>query len=274
MSKIGKAFQRRRVVITGAAGGIGRALGEKLLEAGAEVWAVDLDEIGLVAWEREARKLGQKVHPVVGDVSEETTLERALREASPVDVWINNAGVSGLGEFKKLTGEQFDRVIEINLQAVVKGTRLALKDMESRGKGRIVNVASVAGHLAPPFMSAYVATKHAVVGFTRALREELRLSGSSVKLSLVSPGFVNTSILAKGQTLGFPKWLEWALVSPNTVAREILAALARGEAEVFPTWNGRLMLRMYRLFPRTTIRGSKVLLARSFKDWLLNHYPL
>jgi len=274
MKKVGKKFRGAHVVLTGAAGGIGRALGERLLKAGAEVWAVDLDETALRAWSVEARKRGQKLHPVVGDVTKPETLQEARRAASPVELWVNNAGIAGLGEFRRLTPEQFDRVISVNLQAVVSGTRIALEEMDSFGRGRIVNVASVAGHLPAPFMTAYAATKHAVVGFTRALREELRLGGSAVKISLVSPGFVNTAILAKGEALGYPSWLEWALVSPDKVAKEILRAIAQGEEDIFPTWNGRLMLRLYKLFPRTTMGGSKLLLARSFKDWLLNHYPL
>lgn len=274
MSKVGKVFRGKHVVITGAASGIGRSLAEHLLKAGAQVWAVDIDETALRAWSVEARKKGQKLHPVPGDVTQLATLESARRAATPVDYWINNAGISGLGEFRRMSPAAFQKVIAINLDAVVNGSRIALEEMDAHGKGRIVNLASVAGHLPPPFMTAYAATKHAVVGFTRALREEMRLSGCAVKVSLVSPGFVNTAILAKGEALGFPKWLDWALVSPEKVAQEILTALARGEEEIFPTWNGRLMLRLYRHFPRTTVKGTKLLLARSFKDWLLNHYPL
>ena len=146
--------------------------------------------------------------------------------------------------------------------------------MENQGTGTLVNMASIAGHLSAPYMSAYCTTKHAVVGFTRAIREELRLQDSPIKVVLVSPGFVDTSMIARGEKHGFPEWLRWTLSTPEKVAKEILTGIRVGEEELFPTQNGKWMLRAYRHFPKSTMKSSKMLLTRSLKDFLLNRYKV
>jgi short-subunit dehydrogenase len=200
--------------------------------------------------------------------------ERIVEADKRIDLWFNNAGVAGLGGFQDLKAGDFDRVIDVNLKGLITGTRLALKQMESQGAGIIVNMASVAGHIAPPFMSAYAATKFAVVGFSRALREELKLRDCPVRVVMVSPGFVDTAILARGQRIGFPEWLTWALSTPEQVAQDILMGLAREEEEIFPTWNGKVMLQAHRYFPRAMMRGSRLLLVKRFRDLFLNRYTV
>lgn len=269
-------FMGKTVVITGAASGIGKGLAEKFLEEGAVVWACDINAEALAKMAWAAKKVNQSLRTFPLDVSDANAvrhlgLEVSNKEGS-LDYWINNAGIGGLGSFKDLSPEEFHRVVAINLNGVIAGTRVALTHMEPKGAGTIVNMASVAGHVAPPFMTAYATTKHAVVGFTRSLREELRMNESPVKLVMVSPGFVDTAILAKGKKIGFPPWLEWALSSPKSVVSEIFAGLVKGEEEIFPTRNGRVMLRCHRMFPNTTVRSSKALLAKSFKDFILNRY--
>ncbi len=121
-------------------------------------------------------------------------------------------------------------------------------------------------------MVTYVTTKHAVVGFTRALTEELRHKSSPVSLLLVSPGFVDTQILAKGEAFGFPDWLDFLLAKPETVAEAIYKAMPSRRTEIFPTFNGQMIRRMYGVLPKTTLRSCKVLFAKSWKDALLNRY--
>lgn len=269
-------FQLKSVVITGAGSGIGKALTEMFLEQGAIVWALDKAEASLIPLVQAAHKAGKTVHSVVADVTDRSALESAAAQVKAkhgsLDIWVNNAGVAGLGAFQELSNEQFEKVIAINLNAVVAGTRIALQQMEKQGAGTIVNVASVAGHIPSAFMTAYCTSKHAVVGFTRSLTEELRLSRSGVKLCLVSPGFVDTAILAKGQRMGFPAWLQWLLATPEGVAREVIRGIQEGREEVFPTRNGRWMLHVNKVLPRVTRRGAKVLMAKSFSDLVTNRY--
>jgi NAD(P)-dependent dehydrogenase (short-subunit alcohol dehydrogenase family) len=269
-------FRGKIVVVTGAAGGIGRCLCERLLAEGATVCAWDIR--GLEPLLEKARQQAWDLYSQRIDVTQSTDVENAAREAVQrhrrIDYWFNNAGVAGLGGFLDTSADAFDKVVAINFRAVVLGTRVALKEFETLGAGTIINMASVAGHVAAPYMTAYSATKHAVVGFTRALQQELRLRDSPVKLFLVSPGFVDTDLIARGQRLGFPEWLSWALATPEKVVSEMLRAMARGKTEIFPTWNGRLMLHAHRLFPEATRRSSRLLLVRQLKDLVLNRYTV
>ena len=121
-------------------------------------------------------------------------------------------------------------------------------------------------------MSAYVAAKHAVVGFTRALSAELELKGSPVSLLLVSPGFVDTRLIAKGESLGFPEWLSFMLSTPDAVADAVYRAMPTKRSEIVPTFNGKVMRRMYSLMPRSTVKSSRILLTKSWKDLVLNRY--
>ena len=267
------SFINKVVVVPGAAGGIGTCLVKELLDLGATVWGLDLDEAALQRLSETHRKFGRTFFYKPTDVSSESVLKKTrdeiLSQSKEIHVWINNAGISGLGDFQSSTQEGFERVIQINLNGVVLGTRLALERMEHVGFGTIVNVASIAGHLAAPYLSAYCASKHGVVGFTRSLREELSLKHSPVKIVLVSPGFVDTKIIEKGTDHGFPDWLNFLLSTPAATAKEIVTALVHDKEEVIPTLNGKLMFAAHRIFPRTTLKGSKVLLSKSFKDLLL-----
>ncbi len=262
------------VVVTGAGAGIGRALALRYAAAQATVYAVDVDSSALARLKDEAEKYNHEIVPQQGDVTDRAGMreirDRIMAQKKRLDVWVNNAGVAGIGAFLEVTPEAFERVLAINLTAVIDGTRLALETMEHCGHGRIVNMASIAGHLPAPFMSAYNASKHGVVGFSRSLQAELRLRQSPVSLLLVSPGFVDTAIIAKGTHLGFPEWLGFLLSKPDDVAKAVVGATRSSKDEIYPTLNGKLMKSLYKLAPSLTVRSSRMLLAKSLKDLLLN----
>ncbi len=266
----------KSVVITGAGSGIGRVLALSLASQNAEVWAADILPESLTELVNDAEKFGHKIHAHQVDVADRDAMGRlrdaVLAQRSSLDFWINNAGVAHLVPFKEATPEEFDRVLDINLKGLIYGTRVALEAMEAKGSGTIVNMASVAGHLPAPLMTSYNASKFGVVGFTRSLAAELRLRDSPVKTLLVSPGFVNTQILKKGEKNGFPEWLAFLLTSPEKVAGEIVRAMISGKREIFPTLNGKVMRRMYGMFPGMTVTSSKALLAKSWKDFLMNRF--
>lgn len=268
-------FTRKRCVVTGAGAGIGRIIALSLAAAGADVWAADVDAEALAELTEAGARQGTPIAVRQTDVTDLPALARLCDEVTSsnnhgLDFWINNAGVAGLGDFLEFSHDDFLRVMAVNLQGVVNGTRVALAAMEAAGSGRIVNMASVAGHLPAPYMSAYCASKHAVVGFTRALQAELHLKGSPVRLMLVSPGFVDTAIIAKGEALGYPEWLAFMLATPDSVAAAVLRGLRADRDEIYPTLNGRLMKRMYGLFPKTTVKSAKILLTKSWRDLVFN----
>jgi len=262
------------VVVTGGATGIGRALVRRFLDAGADVLAFDRDGGQLERLVEECSRYDLPLQTFKGDVTVADDLDAAIAATKKIgrriDLWINNAGISIVGAFRETKETDFDRVMDVNLTAVIQATRKVLHVMEEAGHGTIVNMASVAGHLAPPLMTAYSAAKHGVVGFTRSLSAELELRDSPVRVVLVSPGFVDTGIIMKGSKGGFPEWLSWMLSKPEQVADEIFAGIKSGSREIFPTWNGRMMLGMSKALPRLSVRGSRLLLARNWKDFFLN----
>jgi short-subunit dehydrogenase len=270
-------LQGQMAVVTGAAGGIGGAFVERLGEAGADVWALDVDAAGLAARQEEASRFGRKVVTRVVDVRDGAALQAIAGEIAAqgrLDLWINNAGIAGITPFSGTPVEDFDRVMGINLGGVINGTRAALSVMEHSGFGTIVNIASMAGHLPAPMMTSYCASKHGVVGFSRSLQAELALRASPVRLLLVSPGFIDTAIIRKGEAMGFPPWLSFMLSTPKSVAEETLQAVKSGKAEIFPSMNAKVMRAMYRMLPKATVRSSRVLLAKSWRDLVLNRFDI
>lgn len=264
-----------RCIVTGAGSGIGRAFCEELLRAGATVGACDRDEGALASLVDLAERYGWECIALRADVTDERDLrevrDRFVTKTGGLDGWCNVAGIAETKAFQEQSSEMFDKVMQVNVGGVVYGTRVALETMEKQGSGFVVNVASVAGIVAAPFLSSYSTAKHAVVGFSRSLREELRLRDSPLRMVLVIPGFVSTPMLTKAG-ITFPEWLRWALATPEAVAKDMIKGLEQGAEEIVATENGRWMLRANRLFPRWTARRSRVLLARSFTDLLLRRF--
>jgi len=264
------------VVVTGAAGGIGHALCQTFLENGAIVVGADLIVKNLETLQEWAGKYGHSLDMTTIDVTDLTTIRDAISEIkqkhSRIDVWINAAGLAVNKSFNDFDVDEYDRIIDVNLHGVIRCNREVLRLMESQAHGTIINIASVAGHIAPPFMSPYTTAKHGLIGFTKSLQAELDFLDSPVRIMLVSPGFVATPLIAKGEAMGFPEWLKFMLAKPKDVATSIVKAYQNGRNEVYPTLNGKLMLGLHRWLPKTTVKSSRVLLTKSWRDLLLNRY--
>jgi short-subunit dehydrogenase len=278
MTKLSRFAANRVWVVTGAASGIGRHMTQELLRCNAIVWALDLDEQGLSQMTLDAERAGHDLFVRLVDVCDRADLQAAIDEiiaqSRHINVWINNAGIQKISPFSDQSSATFDQVMDVNFGAVVDATRAVLKCMNEQGEGVILNMASVAAHVPAPFMAAYVASKHAVLGFSRSLRAELELLKSPVRCAVASPGFVNTKIIDRGREAGFPEWLSWMLANPRDCALEILTSLATGSDEIHPTLNGRAMAVAFRILPRVTVRSSRVLLTRGLKDLILNRYHI
>ena len=185
-------------VITGGAGGIGRALAEQFLSAGMKVMLGDLDEARLDEAANELRDQGEVATCAV-DVTEQSSMD-ALRDAT-VDAFgaahiiCNNAGVSGRRHpMAETTDADWDWVVGVNLMGVVHGIRSFVPLLVAQGDGHVVNTASLAGLSAVPFAAPYAATKHAVVGLSQSLSLELDASGSGVGVSVLCPDWLHTDI--------------------------------------------------------------------------------
>lgn len=212
------------------------------------------------------------------DVCDQSQVEKEIArlesEKIRIKLWINSAGISGLGSFQKLERQQFDRVLAVNLHAPINITRSLITHMERNGFGHIVNIASVAGLVSAPMMSAYSASKAGLIAFHRSLARELKMKSSPVQMLLVCPGFVKTEMIQLGQEKGFPQWLSPLLSDAKTVAEDIAKAVKNKKSELTPTLNGKLIKGLDKVIPGFAERSSRALLARSLSDLLMNRLSL
>jgi NAD(P)-dependent dehydrogenase (short-subunit alcohol dehydrogenase family) len=243
MAKQRRSLAGKVVAITGGARGIGKATAEALVRRGCRVAIGDVD---LALAEGTATGLGGGSIAIALDVSDrgsfEAFLDEAERQLGPLDVVVNNAGIMPVSPFVEESEESIHRQIDINLFGVITGTQLAMRRMIPRDSGHIVNIASQAGKAGFPGIATYSATKHAVVGLSEAVRQELR--GRRVEISCVMPTVVNTELTAGvGQ-----KWVK--PVETTDVAEAIVDALEAPRFDVYvPKANGAL-LRAGALMPR------------------------
>ncbi|MET8848137.1 SDR family oxidoreductase [Amycolatopsis sp. NPDC004625] len=230
------------VVITGGGQGIGAATASALSRLGAKVVIGDLDQVRA---EKTAGELGADALPLdVTDIRGFTEfLDEVERRHGRIDVLINNAGIMPLGELESETDAMTRRQLEINLHAVIHGTREAVKRMRPRRSGHIVNIASFAGKAGFPGAATYCATKHAVVGLSEAVH--LELHGSGVHVSCVMPAIVRTE-LASG--LGEAKLFKSS--RPEDVADAIVSTLRKPRFDVYVPRSVGTMGKLTRLLPR------------------------
>jgi short-subunit dehydrogenase len=238
------------VVITGGARGIGQATAELFLKRGARVALLDLDLALCEATARTLTDRGGEARAYRADVRELAELgaaaDRIEQAQGPIDVWVNNAGIMSLGAFLEQPEAADRRQIEVNLLGVIHGMRVVLPRMVARGRGHVVNVASMAGKLGVPFAATYSATKHAVIGLTEAVRLEHRRSG--VDFSYVMPIPVKTELLAGTQPMAWPPPVE-----PGDVAQAIVHAVQTRRIEVFVPGYQRLLAVLPHLVPRLAV---------------------
>ncbi len=199
---LSKPLEGRNALVTGGGRGIGAAVARSLAEAGAKV-TVSARSVGQIdAVAAELRAQGHQAFAVACDVAEpeqvQALCDEAKRLMGKVDILVNNAGIAASAPLAKETLEQWNRIFAVNVTGVFLCSRAVIGDMISDGWGRIVNVASVAGKAGAPYISTYVASKHAVVGFTRAVASEVAKKGITV--NAVCPGYVDTDM--SDQTVG------------------------------------------------------------------------
>jgi short-subunit dehydrogenase len=184
------------VAITGASSGIGRATAAHFARKGWRVGLIARGEDGLDAARADVIAEGGTAAIAVADVADAAALEAAAQQIEatlgPIDVWVNNAGTSVYGEFAALDPDEFRRVTDVTYLGAVNGTRVALKRMQPRDRGTIVNVCSAIAYRAAPLQSAYSGAKYALRGFTEAVRSELIHNRSRVHLTMVHPPSTNT----------------------------------------------------------------------------------
>jgi short-subunit dehydrogenase len=267
------AISGSAAAVTGAASGIGRALAQELAVRGCDLALADRDEGGLADVAAELAKSGRKVTTHRVDVSEPAQIEAFAAAAIAVhpslNILVNNAGVALLGQFNEIDQAQFEWLMNTNFWSGVHGTRAFLPQLSSRPAAHIVNISSIFGIIAPPGQTAYCAAKFAVRGFSEALRHELKLAVSPVKLSVVHPGGIATNIVRNMRTGSavtdnarraeaiefFDK--EFAKTTAAAAAAAIIAGIEKNAPRILVGGDARMLDRLQRILPGTYFRILK-----------------
>ncbi|HTT27960.1 MAG TPA: SDR family oxidoreductase [Solirubrobacteraceae bacterium] len=244
MAKTLRSLDGQVVAITGGGRGIGRATATALIAKGARVAIGDIDA---PLAEKTASELGSGTIGLPLDVTDRASfagfLDEVERQLGPLDVLVNNAGIMPVGPFIAETDASAERLVDINIHGVILGSKLAIERFTPRGRGHIVQLASIAGKGGFPGGATYCATKHAVVGLTEALRAELR--GTGIELHQVLPIGVNTELYSGvSAARGFPT------AEPVEVANTIVELLQTGKFELYVPRQVGAITRMQAMMPR------------------------
>lgn len=221
-------------IVTGASRGIGARIAERLAGEGADLALAARSEQELSEVAQVASAAGGRAIAVPTDVNDldhlKNLVNRTVDELGPPTLLVNNAGVEKYSAFHELSAEDIEWIIKTNVTSLALLTNLVVPLMIENRRGHIVNIASLAGKTAVPFNTIYSASKHAVVGFSWSLREELRPYGIGV--SAVCPGFVEDTgmFAARGTNDRAPKLV--GTVSPTKVVDETIKAIRKNKAEV------------------------------------------
>ncbi|MDB4941544.1 MAG: Oxidoreductase, short chain dehydrogenase/reductase family [Labilithrix sp.] len=232
----------KRIFVTGGASGFGRALAERWARAGYRVCIGDIHEQRLEETLKILRGYGVTAHALRCDVTKDEDLAAAARWLQEnwggVDVVVNNAGVAVGGGITETTMDDWRWIVDINLLGVVRGCRTFTPLFRKQGSGRFVNVASLAGLVHAPMMSAYNATKAAVVALSETLAVELADDG--IMVSVVCPSFFRTN-LTETMRAGTPdvaaltdKLVNKSKFSADEIADLTFRSVQRGEMHVLP----------------------------------------
>ncbi len=259
-------FYGRVVAITGAAGGLGRALCHAFGRRGARVAALDRDEQGLAALARELKAAGVLAQVVTCDVTQLESCRAALASVTEgIDVLVNNAGISHRSAFASTDPEVIRRVMEVNLFGALHCTHCALPALLAR-RGLVIAISSVAGFAPLVARTGYAASKHALHGLFDTLRAELAPQG--VGVLIVCPSFIRTGIAAAhlagdGQAARHPRAVAGDMLDPAEVAARIVDAAERGRRLLLvgrvawtSYWVSRLAPALYARLMARRMRGE------------------
>ena len=265
-----RSFEGKVIVVTGAAGGIGRALCLRFGRAGARVAPLDRDAAGIEKLGRELAEAGIEAKPGTCDVADPAQCSSSLRaieeQLGGVDVLINNAGITHRSPFTRTDISVYERIMAVNFFGALHCTRAAMDSLLQR-KGMIIAISSVLGFSPLLARSGYCASKYALNGFFETLRCELADQG--VQVMIVCPGFTATDIErnaldGSGGRAGYPESDMGRMASPEQVADAVYRGAISGKRLLVLSPLGRLIQVLSRIAPATYARA----MSRRFRHEL------
>lgn len=242
------------VLISGASSGIGALTVALLARRGAIPVLTGRNEARLA---KTAAAIGRDCAYYVMDVTDMSQVEEVVRRVigqyGRIDILLNNAGYGQFEKFEDMPVASFEAMMDTNYMGIVRCTKAVLPYMRKQGNGHIVNIASMAGKIGSAKSTSYTATKHAVLGFTNALRMELR--GEGIAVSAINPGPIDTEFFALADPSGsYAKNVSWFMMKPAYVAKAIVRVMERRKAELDLPHAASVGIKLYGLFPRVADR--------------------
>ena len=260
-------LKQKRILLTGATGGLGQELALLLAQKGAVLTLVGRDKTKLNLLKDLIEKNGGKAYFQVADLNEvdvsRDIISLAKHLMGDIDVLINNAGVLDFIKFGQQSDARIAEMIHTNVTAPIQLARAIIGQFQAKNQGHIVFVGSIFGSLAYPHFSTYCASKFAVHGFSQALRRELL--GSNIGITYLAPRGIKTA-MNDANTVAMWNKVGNKMDDPLTVAKRIVKALEREQQEVFIGVSESFFAWLNGLFPRVISLGLKAptLIARQF----------
>lgn len=249
-------LNKQTIVITGATSGIGLTTARMAARRGAQVVLAARNEEALQRLTEEINLAGGKAVYVLADVGNEGDVKKIAAEAinkfDNFDTWVNNAGVSIYGKLEKVPIEDFRQLFETNFWGVVYGSLTAVPHLKITG-GAIINIGSTLSDRAMPLQGMYSASKHAVKGFTDALRMELEAENAPISVTLIKPAAIDTPYNEHAKNyLGVKPDNPGPIYAPETVAEAILHCAENPTRDIFVGAGGKMLSMMDKYMPRLT----------------------
>lgn len=262
MSGFRRKLKDSVIVVLGASSGFGRGAAVKLAREGAKVVLAARRDNLLADIRREIESFGGEAITVHCDVVKlkevEDVAQAAIEKYGRIDVWVNNAGIGGLGFFWEIPAEDQAKLIDINLKGLMFGAHVALKQFIDQGHGVLVNTGSIDSEVPIAFQATYAATKAGILSLGRAISEELRLSGHdrSIKVSTIMPWAADTPWWVHAANYTGRQLRMTPLDAPEKVVTAIVKACTHPELELPVGRKARVSALSHNIFPGITERVS------------------